>query len=171
MSTQKTAVYPGVFDPITLGHLDIIRRGAGLFGRLIVAVASNPAKKSLFSVEERLALAREATQGLPHVKVDSYTGLTVEYVRGHGASVILRGLRQHSDFEYEYQLALTNRTISGIETLFVMADEETAYISSRLVREVAAFGGDVSRLVPEHVLKALREKLASGTHGLPGTPE
>jgi pantetheine-phosphate adenylyltransferase len=168
--TSQVAVYPGVFDPITLGHLDIIRRGARLFERLIVAVASNPGKKSLFSIEERLALVREATVGLPHVAVDSYTGLTVEYVRGHGASVILRGLRQHSDFQYEYQLALTNRTISGVETLFVMADEETAYISSRLVREVAALGGEVSRLVPECVLSALRAKLPPAAEGPPGTP-
>jgi len=171
MTTQRIAVYPGVFDPITLGHLDIIRRGAGLFGRLVVAVACNPAKPSLFSIDERLALVREATKGLPHVKVDSYSGLTVAYVRGLGASVILRGLRQHSDFEYENQLALTNRTLSGIETLFVMADEKAAYLSSHLVREVAALGGDVSRLVPRNVVKALRRKLASGAHGLPGTRE
>jgi pantetheine-phosphate adenylyltransferase len=131
----------------------------------------NPAKKSLFPIDERLALAREATQGLPHVKVDSYTGLTVEYVRGHGASVILRGLRQHSDFEYEYQLALTNRTISGVETVFVMADERVAYISSNLVREVAALGGDVSPLVPKGVLKALKAKLAAKPRRKPSMAE
>ena len=128
MAGEKVAVYPGVFDPVTLGHLDIIRRGTALFDRLIVAV-------------------------------DSYEGLTVEFVRRHGASVILRGLRQHSDFEYEYQLALTNRTIAGVETVFVMADEKVAYISSRLVREVASLGGDVSKLVPPNVAKALGAKL------------
>jgi pantetheine-phosphate adenylyltransferase len=158
MNQQRVAVYPGVFDPITLGHLDIIRRGAALFGRLIVAVASNPAKQSLFSTEERLAMVREAVADLKGAEVDSYEGLTVEYVARHGASVILRGLRQHADFQYEYQLALTNRTISGIETVFVMADERVAYISSHLVREVAALGGDVSPLVPGNVLAALHAK-------------
>jgi pantetheine-phosphate adenylyltransferase len=160
MSKQRVAVYPGVFDPITFGHLDIIRRGAALFERLIVAVASNPSKESLFTTPERLAMVRAAVRGIKGVTVDAYEGLTVEYVRGHGASVILRGLRQHSDFEYEYQLALTNRTISGVETLFVMADERAAYLSSRLVREVAALGGDVSPLVPKSALAALQKKLA-----------
>jgi pantetheine-phosphate adenylyltransferase len=160
MNKQRVAVYPGVFDPVTLGHVDIIRRGAALFGRLIVAVATNPSKQSLFSTEERLAMVRNAAGDLAGVAVDSYEGLTVEYVRRHGASVILRGLRQHSDFEYEYQLALTNRTISGIETIFVMADERVAYISSHLVREVAALGGNVAPLVPKGVLKALKAKMA-----------
>jgi pantetheine-phosphate adenylyltransferase len=160
MNKQRVAVYPGVFDPVTLGHVDIIRRGAALFGRLIVAVATNPSKQSLFSTEERLAMVRDAAGDLAGVAVDSYEGLTVEYVRRHGASVILRGLRQHSDFEYEYQLALTNRTISGIETIFVMADERVAYISSHLVREVAALGGNVAPLVPKGVLKALKAKMA-----------
>ena len=159
MSTKRVAVYPGVFDPITLGHLDIIRRGAALFDRLIVAVADNPDKQSLFSREERLAMATAAVSGLDGVAVDSYEGLTVEYVRGHGATVILRGLRQHADFEYEYQLALANRTISGVETLFVMADEKTSYISSNLVREVARLGGDVSRFVPAGVVKAMKAKV------------
>jgi len=162
MSGRKTAVYPGVFDPVTLGHLDIIRRGAALFDRLVVAVASNPAKQSLFTADERLAMVREATQDVGGVIADAYEGLTVEFVGRCRASVILRGLRQHSDFEYEYQLALTNRTLSNIETLFVMADEKTAYISSRLVREVASLGGDVSALVPANVLTALEEKLGSG---------
>jgi len=159
MSGRKTAVYPGVFDPVTLGHLDIIRRGAALFDRLVVAVASNPAKQSLFTAEERLTMVREATQDVGGVIADAYEGLTVEFVGRCRASVILRGLRQHSDFEYEYQLALTNRTLSDIETLFVMADEKTAYISSRLVREVASLDGDVSALVPPNVLAALKEKL------------
>jgi pantetheine-phosphate adenylyltransferase len=162
MSKQRVAVYPGVFDPVTLGHMDIIRRGAALFDRLIVAVADNPAKQSLFTTEERLTMVREAARDVKGVTVDSYEGLTVEYVRRHGASVILRGLRQHSDFEYEYQLALTNRTISGVETIFVMADERVAYISSHLVREVARLGGDVSNLVPKNVLAALRTKVGGG---------
>jgi pantetheine-phosphate adenylyltransferase len=161
MSTQRIAVYPGVFDPVTLGHMDIIRRGAALFGRLIVAVATNPSKQSLFTTDERLAMVREAVGDTKGVVVDSYEGLTVEYVARTGASIILRSLRQHSDFDYEYQLALTNRTISGIETLFVMADERVAYISSNLVREVARMGGDVSHLVPKNVAKALRAKCAA----------
>jgi len=159
MGKQRVAVYPGVFDPVTLGHLDIIRRGAALFDRLIVAVANNPDKQPLFTIEERVAMVRQAVKDIPGVVVDAYEGLTVEYIRGHGASVILRGLRQHSDFEYEYQLALANRTISGVETLFVMADEKVAYISSNLVREVARLGGDISRFVPPQVLKAIEAKL------------
>jgi pantetheine-phosphate adenylyltransferase len=160
MASERVAVYPGVFDPVTLGHLDIIRRGTALFDRLMVAVASNPDKQPLFTTEDRAALLRDAVADLKNVAVDSYEGLTVEFVRRHGASVILRGLRQHSDFEYEYQLALTNRTIAGVETVFVMADEKVAYISSRLVREVASLGGDVSKLVPPNVAKALRKKLS-----------
>jgi len=171
MSKQRVAVYPGVFDPVTLGHMDIIRRGATLFDRLIVAVAINPSKQSLFSTQERLTMVRDAVGDIMGVAVDSYEGLTVEYVRRHGASVILRGLRQHSDFEYEYQFALTNRTISDSETVFVMADERVAYISSHLVREVAALGGDVSPLVPKGVLKALKAKLAAGTKRKPTVHE
>jgi len=159
MASEQVVVYPGVFDPVTLGHLDIIRRGTALFDQLIVAVASNPDKQPLFTTEERAALLRDAVADLKNVAVDSYEGLTVEFVRRHGASVILRGLRQHSDFEYEYQLALTNRTLAGIETVFVMADEKVAYISSRLVREVARLGGDVARFVPPNVAKALGAKL------------
>jgi len=159
MASEQVVVYPGVFDPVTLGHLDIIRRGTALFDQLIVAVASNPDKQPLFTTEERAALLRDAVADLKNVAVDSYEGLTVEFVRRHGASVILRGLRQHSDFEYEYQLALTNRTLAGVETVFVMADEKVAYISSRLVREVARLGGDVARFVPPNVAKALGAKL------------
>ena len=165
MAKKRVGVYPGVFDPVTLGHLDIIRRGAALFDRLLVAVATNPEKESLFTAEERRCMLREAVSDIPGVDVDAYEGLTVEFVRRHGASVILRGLRQHSDFEYEYQLALTNRTIAGVETVFVMADERVAYISSRLVREVARLGGDVSKLVPPNVAKALGGKRTKESHG------
>jgi pantetheine-phosphate adenylyltransferase len=159
MSTRKIAVYPGSFDPVTLGHLDIIRRGAAMFDRLVVAVANNPDKRSLFTIEERMAMVRAATKGLRNVVVDAYEGLTAAHVAELKATAILRGLRQHSDFEYEYQLALANRTISGIETVFVMADERVAYISSHLVREVAALGGDISRFVPPAVAKAVRKML------------
>jgi pantetheine-phosphate adenylyltransferase len=159
MTTKRIAVYPGVFDPVTLGHLDIIRRGAALFDRLIVAVAENPDKAPLFSRDQRLAMVSRATKGIRGVVVDAYEGLTVEYVRQHRTTVILRGLRQHADFEYEYQLALANRTISDVETVFVMADERTAYISSHLVREVARLGGDVSRFVPPGVAAALKKQV------------
>jgi pantetheine-phosphate adenylyltransferase len=159
MATKRIAVYPGVFDPVTLGHLDIIRRGAALFDRLIVAVAENPDKAPLFSRDQRLAMVGRATKGVRGVVVDAYEGLTTEFVRQHGATVILRGLRQHADFEYEYQLALANRTISGVETVFVMADERTAYISSHLVREVARLGGNVSRFVPPGVAGALKKQV------------
>jgi len=155
------AVFPGVFDPVTRGHLDIIRRGAALFDRLVVAVAENPDKRSLFPADERVAMMREAVADLDAVEVQAYEGLTVEFVGRCGAAVILRGLRQHSDFEYEYQLALTNRTISGIETVFVMADEKVAYVSSHLVREVARLGGDVSALVPPNAVQALKAKLGA----------
>jgi pantetheine-phosphate adenylyltransferase len=158
----RIAVYPGSFDPVTLGHLDIIRRGAALFDRLVVAVAAkNPDKRSLFTTEERIDLVREATKDLTGVVVDAYEGLTAGHVAELGAGAILRGLRQHSDFEYEYQLALANRTISGIETVFVMADEHVAYISSHMVREVAALGGDISRFVPRHVAKAMAARIGT----------
>ena len=159
--TTQTAVYPGVFDPVTLGHLDIIRRGAALFGRLVVAVhAHPPGKACLFTADERLDLVRKAAGDVPGIEPLLYDGLTADFVRDQGAAVILRGLRQHSDFVYEYQMALTNRTVSGVETLFVMADERTAYISSHLVREVAALGGDVSNLVPPCVAEALTRQRA-----------
>jgi pantetheine-phosphate adenylyltransferase len=147
------------------------RRGAALFGRVVVAVANNSAKQSLFTMDERLAMLRQAARGIRGVTVDAYEGLTAEYVAHIGASVILRGLRQHADFEYENQLALANRTISGIETLFVMADERVAYVSSHLVREVAALGGNVSGLVPPNVAKALAKKLAAGPRRTPNAPE
>ena len=159
MSRKRTAVCPGAFDPITLGHLDVIRRAAALFDRVVVAVATNPEKKGLFARAQRVAIVREATRGMAGVTVDAYDGLTVAYVARHEGAVILRGLRQHADFQYEYQLAMTNRAISGIETVFVMADERVAFISSRLVREVASMGGNVSHLVPPGVLKALGRKL------------
>ena len=159
--TTQTAVYPGVFDPVTLGHLDIIRRGAALFGRLVVAVhAHPPGKACLFTADERLDLVRRAAADTSGFEALLYDGLTADFVRDQGAAVILRGLRQHSDFAYEYQMALTNRTVSGVETLFVMADERTAYISSHLVREVAALGGDVSNLVPPCVAEALTRQRA-----------
>lgn len=154
------AVYPGSFDPITNGHLDLIQRGARLFQRLIVAILRNEAKKPLFSVEERLEMARAVLQDFPNVEVDSFAGLLVEYATRRGASVILRGIRAISDYEYELQMALMNRRLAPhIETVFLMAGEAYSFLSARLVKEVIALGGDVSGLVPPLVEERLRRRL------------
>ena len=153
------AVYPGSFDPVTNGHLDIIARGARIFERLIVAVAINFEKRGLFTVAERVEMLRAHLKDLQNVEVDSFQGLVVDYVRRRGARVILRGIRTVSDFEYEFQMALTNRSFGDIETLFVMPSQEYAYLSARLIKEIAALGGDVSHLVPPDVAKSLAERL------------
>ena len=158
------AIYPGTFDPITYGHLDIIERGRRLFDRIIVAILENAEKQPLFSIEERVELIREATAGSPNVSVDTFSGLLVEYVRRSGAHVIVRGLRALSDFEYEFQMALMNRRLdAGVETVFMMPAEAYSYLSSRLVKEVAFLGGDVSGLVPPAVAKAITERVAART--------
>lgn len=157
---MSVAVYPGSFDPITNGHLDVIRRGAKIFDRLIVAVADNPAKQALFTKEERVEMIREVTKGFRNVEVDSFDGLVVDYVRRRKAHVILRGIRTISDFEYEYQMALTNRTFApDIETTFLLTHEEYSFMSSRLIKEAASLGGDVSAFLPKEVEKRLRAKL------------
>ena len=154
------AVYPGSFDPVTHGHLDIIGRGTRLFAGLVVAVLKNPDKKPLFSTAERVRLLRGALEGMPRVEVDAFSGLLVDYARERGASVIVRGLRAISDFEYEFQMALMNRRLDGeIETVFMMPREDYSYVSSRLVREVVSLGGDVSGLVPPEVDRLLRKKV------------
>ena len=154
-----TAVYPGTFDPPTNGHLDVIERGARLFSHLIVGVANNPEKGPLFSVEERLTMLRRLTAGFANVEIAAFSGLTVEFCRKRGAKVILRGIRTFSDFEYEFQMALTNRSLaSEIETLFVMPSETYSYLSSSMVKEAVALGGDLSRFVPETVLDCLVRK-------------
>ncbi|MBF0309097.1 MAG: pantetheine-phosphate adenylyltransferase [Magnetococcales bacterium] len=162
----RTAVYPGTFDPITLGHLDIITRGLHLFGHLVVAVAASQGKRTLFSLEERLELVRRSVQDLPGVEVDCLPGLLVDYVSRREASVVLRGLRAVSDFEYEFQMVGMNRKLApGVETVFLMAGESTTFIASHLIREVASMGGDVGALVPPPVVTALqrliREKPAT----------
>ena len=153
------AIYPGSFDPVTNGHLDIIARGAQIFDRLIVAVAVNFEKRGLFTVPERVEMLRTHIGDLKNVEVDSFEGLVVDYVRGRDARVILRGIRTVSDFEYEFQMALTNRSFGDVETVFVMPSQEYAYLSSRLIKEVAALGGDVSHLVPPAVAKVLSQRL------------
>jgi pantetheine-phosphate adenylyltransferase len=155
------AIYPGSFDPITLGHLDIIERGCALFDKVIVAVLRNPSKTPLFSVEQRLAQIQTATQHLPQATVDSFDGLTVDYARKTGASCLLRGLRVLSDFEKELQMAHTNKTLAAdLETVFLATAVEHAFLSSSVVKEIARFGGSVTHLVPPHVSLELTQCFA-----------
>lgn len=161
MRQGSLAIYPGSFDPVTNGHLSIIRRALHIFERVIVAVADNPAKRPLFSLEDRLAMVREGVGDNPQVGVESFHGLLVDYAAQVGAKAILRGLRAVSDFEYELQMALMNRRLGPeIETVFMMPAEQYTYVSSRLVKEVFALGGPVTGLVPEIVEYRLREKRA-----------
>ncbi|HOX03250.1 MAG TPA: pantetheine-phosphate adenylyltransferase [Candidatus Paceibacterota bacterium] len=164
---MRTAIYPGSFDPITNGHLDLIQRASLVFGRVIVAVANNDAKNALFSVDERQRLVQQSVTHLANVETDSLTGLLVDYVERRGGDVIIRGLRAVSDFEFEFQLALMNRKLNErIETLFMMPREAFTFLSSRVVKEIARLGGDVGAFVPPHVRAALAEKLRPG--GAPG---
>ena len=163
MSKPKIAVYPGTFDPVTYGHIDIIERAARIFDKVIVAVAHNPDKGVLFSVEERVAMLKDAVGGMKNVSVDDFDCLAVDYVRAKGASVIVRGLRMTSDFEYEFQLALTNRKLAPrIETIFMMPHESYSYISSKLIKEAVSLGAKASPFVPKKVEAALKEKLSRG---------
>jgi pantetheine-phosphate adenylyltransferase len=155
-----TALCPGTYDPVTHGHLDIVRRAAGRFDRVVMAVIENPAKEPLFPVAERVEMLREAVADLDNVEVDSFTGLLVDYARSKGAGVIVKGLRAVSDFDYELQMAQMNRHLAEVETFFVPTSAKWSYLSSSLVKEVARFGGDVSGLVPEQVLRRLKEKMA-----------
>ncbi|MBW1973985.1 MAG: pantetheine-phosphate adenylyltransferase [Deltaproteobacteria bacterium] len=169
MEAQKCtlAVYPGSFDPITNGHLDLLRRGLKLFDRIVIAVAINPAKRPLFSLEERLEMIKQSLEDFPfkdRVDVDVFPGLLVDYVKKVGAKAILRGLRAVSDFEYEFQMALMNRKLCGdVETFFLMTGMRWIYISSRIIKEVVMAGGSVTGLVPEPVEKKLLEKLSQET--------
>jgi pantetheine-phosphate adenylyltransferase len=156
---RKIAVYPGSFDPITLGHIDIINRGLQVFDSIIVAVARNSAKNSLFSIDERVELIRQVLADNGRAKVDTFDGLLVEYVRSQGATVIIRGLRAISDFEYEFQIAQMNRSISQqVETLFMMTSVPYGYLSSSIVKEVSSLNGPVDSLVPPLVKQALDRK-------------
>jgi pantetheine-phosphate adenylyltransferase len=157
------ALYPGSFDPITNGHLDIIARAARLFGHVTVAVARNDSKSALFSAEERVELIRQSVHSIPHVDVVSFNGLLVDFAASLQSHVIVRGLRAVSDFEYEFQMALMNRRLAqGVETIFLMPKEDYSYISSRIVKEVARLGGDVSGVVTPPVAAALRQKISGG---------
>ncbi|HVT45617.1 MAG TPA: pantetheine-phosphate adenylyltransferase [Thermoanaerobaculia bacterium] len=161
---MRIAVYPGSFDPLTNGHLDIIRRGTRVFDRIIVAVLENEGKAPLFAVSERMELLRACTGDLPAVEVRAFSGLLVNFMKEVDANVVVRGIRAVSDFEYEFQMALMNRELSEeIETLFMMPAVEYTYVSSRLVKEVFRLGGDVSRLVPPQVLGKLHARLPVAT--------
>ena len=157
---ETRVIYPGTFDPITHGHSDLVQRATRLFDHVIVAIAANPPKAPTFTLAERVAMARMALEGLPRVEVCGFDELLVDFARARGARVILRGLRAVSDFEYEFQLAGMNRKLSPeIETLFLMPAEQYSYISSSLVREIAALGGDITPFVHPRVMQALLQRL------------
>jgi len=159
---MRTAIYPGSFDPLTNGHLDVIERATKLFDRVVVAVAANEGKKPLFTLKERVDLATRSVKHLKTVEVDSFDTLLVDYVQSRGARAIVRGLRAVSDFEFEFQLALMNRKLNEqVETIFMMPKDTYTFLSSRIVKEIARLGGDVRAFVPAHVEKALKTKLRS----------
>jgi pantetheine-phosphate adenylyltransferase len=163
MSNGAIAIYPGSFDPLTNGHLDLIARGSVLFDSLVVAVLANSQKQPLFDSKERVQMIHEAVAGLPNVQVDSFEGLLIDYAELRGAKIILRGIRAISDYEAELQMALINRRLRPeTETVFLMAAEAHSFISSRMVKEIAMLGGDVSSFVPEAIANRLRVKLKTG---------
>jgi len=157
-ASSGTAVCPGTYDPVTNGHLDIIGRAANLYDEVVVAVFVNRTKSGLFTVEERLTMLEETTADLPNVRVDSFRGLTVDYCKDHDIAVILKGLRAVSDFDYELQQAQMNRSLAGVDTLFMPTNPEYSFLASSLVKDIAGWGGDVSSLVPPTVLKRLVER-------------
>lgn len=150
------AIFPGSFDPITNGHLDVVRRAVRLFDELIIAVGRSPIKNQLFTPQERVEMIAELIADMPSVSVESFEGLTVEYAARRQATVILRGLRSLTDVQYEFQLAMTNRAVAGIETVFIMTSEQYGFTSSTLIREVASLGGDLSNLIPAGVYQRLK---------------
>lgn len=159
---MKIAIYPGTFDPVTNGHLDILQRAASVFGEVYIAVAHNLHKNPLFTIDERIEMVKRCTSQYSNVKIDQFNGLAVEYARQVGASVIIRGLRAISDFDYEFQMALMNRHMNdNIDTVFFMPHEDYTYLSSSTVREIVRFGGDVAEFVPEYVKNELIRKLRS----------
>lgn len=159
---MRVAIYPGSFDPVTLGHLDIIRRAAGLYDKVIVGVLSNSGKAPLFTAEERVELIRKVTSDISGVSVDSFSGLLVDFAEKNDASVIIKGLRTVADFEYEFQMALINKALnSNYETVFLMTDTKYSYISSSMVKDVARFHGDLNGFVPEQII----DKVINKIHG------
>ena len=155
------AIFPGSFDPLTNGHLDVIERGTKLFDELIVAVGRSPVKNQLFTPEERVGMIAELLEAkdMSGVSVESFEGLTVEYAARKKADVILRGLRSLTDVQYEFQLAMTNRAVAGIETIFIMTSEQFGFTSSTLIREIASLGGDLSNLIPKNIYEHLKKKI------------
>ena len=157
---MRRAVYPGTFDPVTNGHLDLIQRGSAMFDHLVVAVARNPEKAPVFTVEERVEFLRDLVRKMKNVSVDAFDGLLVDYVRRKRLQFILRGLRFVSDFEYEFQMALTNRALEPrVDTVFVMPNERYSFVSSRLIKQAVAMGGNVSTFLPRRVERLLRKRL------------
>lgn len=156
----QIAIYPGTFDPVTYGHIDLIKRAQEIFSEVIVAVAHNPYKDPLFSARQRVEMLKQATEGMSGVVVEEFSGLVVDYARGKKSKVLIRGLRMISDFEYEFQMVLTNRKFApDIETVFLMPQESYSYISSKLLKEASSLGADLSSFVPDFVEKALKKKL------------
>jgi pantetheine-phosphate adenylyltransferase len=156
---MTTVVCPGSFDPVTLGHLDIIRRAAGMFDDVIVCVVANPNKQGTFSIEERKALIEQVCADIPGVRVDSFYGLLVDYCREQGATAVVKGLRDSTDYDYELPMAHMNRSIAGVDTVFLPTRSDLSFVSSSLCREVTRLGGDVSHLLPDPVARALRDRL------------
>ncbi|MDP3804399.1 MAG: pantetheine-phosphate adenylyltransferase [Candidatus Omnitrophota bacterium] len=160
MKKARIAVYPGTFDPVTYGHIDIIKRASRIFDKVIVAVARNPGKEILFTADERVRMLKDSIAGIKNVAVDSFEGLIVDYVKKRGANVVVRGLRMLSDFEYEFQMALTNRKLAeGVETIFMMTHESYSYISSKLIKEAVGLGADLGCFVPKKAEAFLRKRL------------
>jgi pantetheine-phosphate adenylyltransferase len=157
---MRRAVCPGSFDPVTLGHLDVIERAANLFDEVVVAVLINKKKQGLFAVEERIAMLEEVTSALPNVRADSFHGLLVDYCRDHDVKAIVKGLRAVTDFDYELQMAQMNQRLSGVDTLFMSTSPEYSFVSSSLVKEVATYGGDVAHLLPSSVHRQLLDRIA-----------
>ncbi len=157
---SQRAIYPGTFDPVTYGHIDLIKRACGIFSEVIIAVAHNPQKEPLFTVRERKGFLKKATANLSNVRIEDFDGLVVDYARKKGIKVLIRGLRMISDFEYEFQMALTNRKLApDIETIFLMPQETHSYLSSTLLKEAVSLGADISCFVPDFVFQVLKEKV------------
>ena len=157
---MKRVVCPGTFDPITLGHIDIIKRASSIFDEVTIAVMVNQTKQTLFTVEERIEMTREATSQYPNVKVDSWSGLLVDYCKGNDISIIVKGLRAVTDFDYELQMSQVNLQLQGVETLFLSTAPAHSFLSSSLVKEIASYGGDVSSYIPAILLERLKNRLA-----------